>query len=331
MAEKTLNNIRIVNKHDTEANWLKATGFTPKPGELIVYDIDENYDYERIKIGDGYKNVNTLPFVDDALRDTLVDQINTVDDKVNAVSTLVGDTAVSEQITVAVAEKADITNGQYAITASSSDGVNYVATVPSVTQLTTGVSFIMIPGKASASTTPTLNVNGLGAKNIRRRLSNLATAVQAGYTTTWLAVNRPFRVTYDGTQWIVEGHEKPVGADLYGAAAKATADANGNVITDTYATISALQAMLPKVTSITLTTSWSGIASPYYQDVALNCCTESSMVDIQPTPEQLTSWQDDGFAFTTLSGTGTVRVYVAGGKPIEAITVQVKVQEVVVV
>lgn len=331
MAEKSFNNVRIVNKHDTEENWLKATRFTPKQGELIVYDIDDNYDYERIKIGDGSKNVNALPFADDALRDALVDQINAVDDKVDAVSTLVGDTAVSEQITAAVETKADIANGQYAVTASSSDGIAYVATVPSITTLTSGVSFIMIPGRVSASTTPTLNVNGLGTKYIRRRLSNLATAVQPGYTATWLVANMPFRVTYDGAQWIVEGHEKPVGADIYGAAAKATADAKGNVIADTYATIAALQALLPKVTSITLGTTWSGNASPYYQDIALNCCTETSMVDIQPTPEQLASWQDDGFAFTTLSGTGTVRVYVAGGLPTESITVQVKVQEVVVV
>jgi hypothetical protein len=32
---------------------------------LIVYDIDENYDYQRIKIGDGVKNVNVLPFYND--------------------------------------------------------------------------------------------------------------------------------------------------------------------------------------------------------------------------------------------------------------------------
>lgn len=101
MAEKNLNNIRIVNKHDTEVNWLKATGFTPKQGELIVYDIDENYDYERIKIGDGVQNVNALPFVDDALKTELFVQINAVDDKVGAVSALVGDTSVSEQIEAA--------------------------------------------------------------------------------------------------------------------------------------------------------------------------------------------------------------------------------------
>ena len=45
--------------------------------------------------------MNALPFVDDALRSELIDQINDVDDKVNAVSTLVGDTKVSEQIEAA--------------------------------------------------------------------------------------------------------------------------------------------------------------------------------------------------------------------------------------
>lgn len=65
MAEKNFNNVRIVNKHDTEENWLKAIGFTPKQGELIVYDVDTNYSYERFKIGDGVHNVNNLPFSND--------------------------------------------------------------------------------------------------------------------------------------------------------------------------------------------------------------------------------------------------------------------------
>lgn len=64
MAEKEFNT-RIVHKHDIQANWEKAVGFIPKQGELIVYDADENYDYQRIKIGDGVKNVNALPFYND--------------------------------------------------------------------------------------------------------------------------------------------------------------------------------------------------------------------------------------------------------------------------
>ena len=99
---------------------------------------------------------------------------------------------------------------------------------------------------------------------------------------------------YDGTAWVVEGMAKPVGADVYGAVPQATADASGNVITDTYATIAMLQSMLPKVTTITLASGWNGTASPYYQDVTLSCATETSVVDLQPTPTQLASWQDEG-------------------------------------
>ena len=97
MAEKVLSS-RIIHKHDTAANWAKATNFVPKQGELIVYDIDADYAYERIKIGDGTRNINALQFVDDVLRAALIEQINAVDGKVDAVSTLVGDKAVSEQI-----------------------------------------------------------------------------------------------------------------------------------------------------------------------------------------------------------------------------------------
>ena len=61
MAEKNIN-ARIIQKHDTEANWSKAVNFIPKQGELIVYDKDSIYDYERFKIGDGITNVNDLPF-----------------------------------------------------------------------------------------------------------------------------------------------------------------------------------------------------------------------------------------------------------------------------
>lgn len=62
MSQKTLNT-RIQHKHDIEVNWEKATNFIPLQGEIIVYDVDENFDYERIKIGDGIKNINELAFV----------------------------------------------------------------------------------------------------------------------------------------------------------------------------------------------------------------------------------------------------------------------------
>jgi hypothetical protein len=69
---------RFQQKHDTEANWLKATNFAPLAGELIIYDADydeeknpNGYKYPRIKIGiwDGISGktdnmlVSNLPFV----------------------------------------------------------------------------------------------------------------------------------------------------------------------------------------------------------------------------------------------------------------------------
>lgn len=56
---------RVQHKHDIEANWSKAINFIPKAGELIVYDPDDSYKYSRMKMGDGTKTINDLPFVDD--------------------------------------------------------------------------------------------------------------------------------------------------------------------------------------------------------------------------------------------------------------------------
>ena len=61
MAEAKL---RIKQKRDTEANWLKATTFIPLEGELIIYDVDSTHSAPRFKVGDGVKVVGDLPFAD---------------------------------------------------------------------------------------------------------------------------------------------------------------------------------------------------------------------------------------------------------------------------
>lgn len=66
---------RIIHKHDTEEHWNLATNFVPKQGELIVYDIDANYNYERFKIGDGSTLVGGLPFVNGVLTNADIDEV----------------------------------------------------------------------------------------------------------------------------------------------------------------------------------------------------------------------------------------------------------------
>ena len=68
---------RIIHKHDTAENWAKATGFTPKEGELIVYEADADNTVPRLKVGDGTNNVNDLPFVAEALTADDIDEVCT--------------------------------------------------------------------------------------------------------------------------------------------------------------------------------------------------------------------------------------------------------------
>lgn len=97
---------------------------------------------------------------------------------------------------------------------TSGTGTAYTATVDSIIALITGVNFVMIPHTDNTSTTPTLNVNGLGAKTIRRRISD-STTTTTPLSAGQLAANKPVRVTYDGTYWITE-FTKPNVTDLYG-------------------------------------------------------------------------------------------------------------------
>lgn len=140
MAEKKIYG-RLVQKHDTQANWEKATGFIPMAGEIIIYDIDATHTHERVKVGDGKTLVSALPFVGDNKVDkvsgkdlstndyttaeknklagidggankTVVDtelsesstnpvQNKVVNTAINNLSALIGDTKVSEQIAAA--------------------------------------------------------------------------------------------------------------------------------------------------------------------------------------------------------------------------------------
>lgn len=74
MAEKQFNG-RIIQKHDSGANWEKATNFIPKAGEIIIYDTDETHTEPRIKIGDGTNIVGNLPFFVPYLTNDEIDEI----------------------------------------------------------------------------------------------------------------------------------------------------------------------------------------------------------------------------------------------------------------
>ena len=99
---------------------------------------------------------------------------------------------------------------------TAGDGSAFTATVPGITALEAGASFIMVPHIASSVIAPTLNVNGLGAKAIRRRISgSTASTLATGSSTNWIAKGKPMRVTYNGSYWIPD-MDKPNANDIYG-------------------------------------------------------------------------------------------------------------------
>ncbi len=105
--------------------------------------------------------------------------------------------------------------------AISSDGVAYSATVPGVTELFAGLEVTIIPNIASATTAPTLNINGLGAKNIRLPLSTNTAILSQPDTKTYFVDGRPVKLIYDPKyagkgSWVVVGRQLYSGGDLYG-------------------------------------------------------------------------------------------------------------------
>lgn len=101
---------------------------------------------------------------------------------------------------------------------SGGTGAAYTVTIEGIAALEAGLSFILIPHTVSTVAMPTLNVNGLGAKNIRRRVSNSTITTVTASSTNWLGANKPIRMTYDGSFWIAD-FTRPNANDIYGTVA----------------------------------------------------------------------------------------------------------------
>lgn len=99
--------------------------------------------------------------------------------------------------------------------ATSTDGVAYSVTVPGITSLYAGLQITVQLNRSTASTMPTLNVNGLGAKGVRQPLSTNNVATTAGSLNAWISSACPVTLTYTGSQWKTE-HYRPAASSLYG-------------------------------------------------------------------------------------------------------------------
>ena len=84
-----------------------------------------------------------------------------------------------------------------------------------------------------------------------------------------------------------------------------------------------------KLTEITLlAANWKGAESPYSQVVAIEDVSVNSMVNLQPSVEQLEIFRDQDVAFTTENDEGIVTVFAIGDKPTNDYVIQATIMEV---
>ena len=84
-----------------------------------------------------------------------------------------------------------------------------------------------------------------------------------------------------------------------------------------------------KKTTVTLSTGWTGDASPYTQSVTISGTTANSKVDLQPDATAIAQMANDGtVALYIANDNGVLTAYAVGEKPTVALTVQATVTEV---
>lgn len=101
-------------------------------------------------------------------------------------------------------DKKQLDYGGAPIVTTAGTGAAYTATVDGMTALTVGMRLTLVPHTNSTTATATLNVNNLGAKMIRQRLSTNTSITAVGPSDNWIISGKPITVVYDGTYWVAE-------------------------------------------------------------------------------------------------------------------------------
>ena len=84
-----------------------------------------------------------------------------------------------------------------------------------------------------------------------------------------------------------------------------------------------------KKTTVTLSTNWTGNASPYTQSVTISGITANSKVDLQPDATSISQMADDGtVALYIANDNGILTANAVGEKPTVALTIQATITEV---
>lgn len=317
-------NTRIVHKHDVEANWLKATSFIPKQGELIVYDIDSTYDYERFKIGDGTTLVNDLPFyacswndlLDRPFGDNEDGTVSKLDDKyLNPV----GQTSFGHTLVIG-----DIHQYPYVDFTSSKRWYKVSDNTP--TDFTGMTLESNSPDMSPGDEITMIMYDGYAC-------SNTASATNA-YVLFVAYGNKIYQTEVLGPGIYVQENITYWEGDYIGSITLPNHEFTKSTIKEEYIpdTIARLKDVpaKPRITTVTLSASaWSGSSNPWSQTVTVDGVTANSRLELSPTAAQIVSLQNAEITLMLQNDAGTVSAWAIGNKPEEDYTMQVLLTEVI--
>lgn len=113
-----------------------------------------------------------------------------------------------------------VTTGTPLVPAISTDGEIYTATVDGVTELTNGLEITIIPNMTSIKAAVKLNLNGLGAKNIRAKIDgyNSGNSGTIAAFDKWIGEQVPITIRYveKFDNWQTVDFSRPSASGLYG-------------------------------------------------------------------------------------------------------------------
>lgn len=149
-----------------------------------------------------------------------------------------------------------------------------------ISELKAGVSLIMIPNTTNTNRAPLFSVNGLGYKQIRRRISSVTSAtsdIEIGQ----IIANKPVELMYDGTFWIMN-LPKTDSNDIYGNVPVASGGTGANNAENarTNLDVYSKDEVAPKMHAAQSTDE-----NPYPYGVATNTTYGHTILMLSPTPE----------------------------------------------
>lgn len=204
------------------------------------------------------------------------------------------------------------------VVTTTGDGSAYLATVKGISALTTGASFVMIPHVTSTATNPSINVNGLGVKYIRRRLSTGTSSTYAGYAMSWLVAGKPVKITYDGSFWIADV-QKPVANDLSGTVQITNGGTGATTAADARTNLGAVSMTSTAAVLYNDVGAWS--SSTLTQTVSVTGVTSSNTVIVSPRPDYFEAYTEAGVRCTAQADDSLT--FTCDSVPTEAIYVNV--------